>query len=677
MRYRHLPFRESRCQRCFHSARALSAFRYCVGLPRIGSHLAIFSIQGEYRQRPRGSCLVLPRRVAAAVFMGDGFLGQRASEFGCDVAGKMLDDALSLLRRDDYQGCARLCRRVIDEADRASPLLPEALSLLGLALLPDQPDLAKEYLAKAVDYDPSEPQFRLNLARGWMRLQVPTEAEKEFRSAVNHSGRHFVTLMVWARFLVDMNRPVEAEAVLREVLASRPGHKTALRMLAQALFDSGEGFAAREALERAVGESPRDSNDALLLARIARQLHDFAGARRILDSILATEPPHPEAVALANLLSVWSGDGGQEEELLDRALKAHPTHSELVALKLQSGNVSEAELNAFRALARNESEANRSRARILFALAQYHDAVGEFDRAWEFAVEANALVRADRAPDPPDALRARREKFLGRARALAWAIPPIETDRGHKLIYLCGAPRTGGSLVQSVLSAAAGAKSVGERAALLPPLFRMIEEGLPPEPEAVAALQAADLNGLARLDVRATMFIDKAPHNILAAGLIAAVHSQARFLATFREPADTMISILMRGFPPAFEYSYGPDTICDYLLFQAEAVSSWIEDGIDLRLLDHDEFVRDPLTLGPHLASWAGVDWSPEFLDPAKRIQPVATFSARQVRKPIGPSATARRKTYREQLRPFESKLEKVREAQAQLLESFTIKAGY
>lgn len=585
------------------------------------------------------------------------------------MSGYFLDQAVSRLRNGDSDGCAALCRKALASAKEGEPEYSEALSLLGLALLPKQPAIALDHLQRAVVCDPREPQFRLNLARCWLALERPNEAEAELRKCIELSRGHPEPLILLARLLIGKGRSAEAVALLRQALAAAPAHKIGWRLLSEALFKTGDFFASDEALKRAVGDFPQNRDDALLVARLARQLQDFDRARKALDPILAKDPTDPEAVVLANRLSEWRGDDARDEALVAPALDAHPGNSKLISLKLEIGQASDCELDGFRSAAVDPSRPAASRARILYALAQHHDRLGESDLAWNSAMDANALMRIERAPACPEELRSRRSKMLHRARALSQETSVERTHSRKRLLYLCGAPRTGGSLIQSVLAAAPDVKSVGERAALLPHLLAMVDpEGQArPDPDLLNSLRAADLKGLDRLDSKAGIFIDKTPENMQVAGLISAIHPDARFLSVFRDPSETLISILIRNFPPTFDYSYDPDTICDYLLFHAEACAAWIADGLDLSVMAFPDFVADPAGQGRRLAAWAGVPWSPDYLDPSERMQPVPTFSARQVRAPIAARPMSRAQQYREHLAPFERKLEQIESLQNRL----------
>ncbi|MGF1550010.1 MAG: sulfotransferase [Sphingomonadaceae bacterium] len=579
----------------------------------------------------------------------------------------LLDEAEDRLRRGDASGCAQLCRQAIAATRQGDPEHGEAHSLLGLALIGAEMDTALEHLRRAAAFEPEEPQFRMNLAEGLIAAGRAGEAEAELRRAAALSRGHPAPLLRLSRLLIADGRAAESETLLRRILAADPDNGRARRLLAEALFDKGDAYGADEALRRAVGERPERREDALMVAKLAQRLQEYDRALDVVEPLLEVDPPDREAVLIAARLGIWRGDPGCTDALVDRALEAYPGDAELIELRLDRGDAGEDELERFYESAR--AAAPEAEARILYALAQHNDRMRDADRAWAAAQKANSLVKALRKPPPAGEMERKRQVLFQKARLLGRGSDRGAKGKGPGLLYLCGAPRSGGSLVQSVLAAAPGAASVGERAALLPSLHAMLAGKAKGGSARLAALGDADLKGLARLAPDAAHYIDKTPENMMFLGPISAVHPGARFLCLLRDPAECVVSIFIRGFNPVFDYSYAAATIADYLIFNAEAAAAWIEDGYALRLAALEDFLAAAEKEAAAIADWAGIDWSSDCLDPGRRTQPVPTFSARQVRGPIAPGAGWRREAYAEYLMPLEGKLARIGDLQARLMD--------
>lgn len=184
-----------------------------------------------------------------------------------------------------------------------------------------------------------------------------------------------------------------------------------------------------------------------------------------------------------------------------------------------------------------------------------------------------------------------------------------------------------------------------------------------------AELERADRRGLARLlSEPANLVVDKNPFNLAVAGSIARVHIGARFGASLRDPADVAVSIYLRSFPSAYDYAADFAQILDHLDYSLDAIAAWRDAGLEMLLLEHAALLADPAKEGAKLFDWLGLGWDEGFLAPERRTQPVPTFSAAQVRKPIGKGGSRGAEPYSAHIEPFMDRIEALREKQGRLL---------
>jgi hypothetical protein len=226
--------------------------------------------------------------------------------------------------------------------------------------------------------------------------------------------------------------------------------------------------------------------------------------------------------------------------------------------------------------------------------------------------------------------------------------------------------------LQSILAANPGVASAGERGALLQHLlFREEEIAAMPSGQRGAFLRdlaQADRRGLERLVGTPSWMVDKSPLHLVIAGNIARVHPAARFAAVLRDPADIAVSIWLRRFPPVYDYANDFSAILDHLDFALDALAAWQGEGLAIRLFDFAEFLTDPAARSAQLFDWLGVPWSESYLDPANRTNPVPTYSAAQVRQPVGLGGSSGASPYQQQLEPFAGRLDVLRGKQSRLL---------
>ena len=164
------------------------------------------------------------------------------------------------------------------------------------------------------------------------------------------------------------------------------------------------------------------------------------------------------------------------------------------------------------------------------------------------------------------------------------------------------------------------------------------------------------------------LVVDKSPLHLPVAGSVARIHPTAKFAAVLRDPADTALSIYLRSFPPVYDYANDMEQILGQLEFALDALDAWRERGIGILLIDHGALVAQPAETAQRLFDHAGLPFDPSYLAAENRTQPVATFSAAQVRQDISPRAARSSAGYASFLEPWGERLAALRDRTAAVL---------
>ena len=469
--------------------------------------------------------------------------------------------------------------------------------------------------------------------------------------------------------LLRQGRAGEACAALETALANGAPDPATVRLLAQALAQAGDLNAALDRqqalvpadLARADAQGRADALAAAQLARLAMYYDDAAGIARAL---VERDPGDAAAAHLLATLVLWT-EGPEAARAALAGVRAEDVPPPLLAeLTAFHDDPPAALLERVRAAADDDALPAQVRADLLLALAQQRDRAGEPDAAWALAERGNALAPPRTPQDWRAILRAHLRMFGETA--------PAPEGGGTRHLYLLGTPRSGQSLLQSILAAAPGIASVGERGALLQHvLFRTGEVArMPPAQRAglFAQLAEADRRGLARLVGERAWVVDKSPLHLAVAGSVARVHPRAEFAAVLRDPADVAMSIWLRSFPPIYDYANDLGAILAQLDFALDALAAWREAGLTIALIDYAALASDPAGEGAALFGRLGIDWDDAYLRPENRTQPVATFSAAQVRQPISPGVARGAAAYAQRLAPHAPAIDALREKTAKLL---------
>lgn len=472
-----------------------------------------------------------------------------------------------------------------------------------------------------------------------------------------------------AETLLRQGHAPEAAALLEAALGGGKQDPVTTRLLVTALAASNDLIAALDRQKTLVPANivccdTQGRDDSLAAARLAQLAMFYEDAAQIARQLVERDPADVEAAHLLATLALWlDGPEAARAALAGVAVQDFPPHllSEILAFHHDPPSQL---LDRTLALAADAGLSSQARAELLLALAQHYDRAGDPDAAWQLAQRGNALT----PPRPPQDWRGVLDAHL----RIYQQTPSVPEATGQRHLYLLGTPRSGQSLLQSLLGASGEVASAGERGALLQHLLLRTGEiarmSAFNRASLYAELAAADQRGLARLFGQAELIVDKSPFHLPVAGSIARIHSGALFAAVLRDPVDTALSIWLRNFPPIYDYANDLGAVFNYLEFAFDALQRWRDAGVTIRLIDHASIISEPAREGSALFDWLGLTWRDEYLKPENRTQPVPTFSAAQVRKPISTDVARRMAAYEPRLEAFADVIEKLRQRQTALL---------
>lgn len=424
-------------------------------------------------------------------------------------------------------------------------------------------------------------------------------------------------------------------------------------MLAALAWQVGDRYRADDALKKLIAAQggPTPQTD-LMTAQVALDLREFDRAGAAVDRLVTGGDLSARTVSTAVRLFTWQGKEDAASSLIEKALSRAPQDAEMLCLSLARKSLATPErlAEAERATEALPDPDPRKTA-LLFARAKYHDGAGDAAAAWSLVERANSLsAKRIGAQFAPETCARFEEQLTTRGRAaLDWAarLTPASPQDGQAQIFLIGAPRTGGSLLQSILTAGEGRQSSGERGALLPYLNALCDAPRAQPPiDYLSQLQAADLSGMARGKLTAPLIVDKTTHNFYVAPLIGAIHPGARFVNNRRRARDVALSMYFLDFPPAFPEACDLGALVAMLRARRRLAEVYSEAGFEMLDLDFDRFVAAPETEGAALTNALGLGWDEGVLAPENRPSIVPTFSHDQVRRPIAKAPGTRWAAY-------------------------------
>jgi hypothetical protein len=308
----------------------------------------------------------------------------------------------------------------------------------------------------------------------------------------------------------------------------------------------------------------------------------------------------------------------------------------------------------------------RQRELLAFALAKIFDELGQPERAMKYAAEANRAGARNW-----DAVHAKR--LVAELETLAQS-DAFRSSRGsghpsRSPVFIVGTPRSGTTLVETILSRHPGVLALGESMQIpLAEASARQQLGLGQEatgmPSVALSLKRDWLKAKAESMVKAwqsqgkgrqiQLVTDKLPDNALLLGLISRIFPHARIIHMRRHPLDSGLSNYMQHYASGQGFSSRLDWIGLRTRQISDSMAIW-KRALDLEILDvsYEKLVGDPEVEIRRLTGFAGLEWTEAFLSPQDASRGVFTASKWQVRQPIYRGSVSRWKPYEPWLGPM------------------------
>lgn len=424
-----------------------------------------------------------------------------------------------------------------------------------------------------------------------------------------------------------------------------PQETLAWRLLSGALFELNQFEAARDAFEPVLRLEPQSVDNKIAYGRLRSFAGDHEGARAALENAAESAPQSAEAnAALANAL-MQAGDVLAAEKLARKAIDADPSAiiGYVTLADIQPHALKD---NDIEAMQKARAIAPEHQARLRFAIGAAYDARGEYSRAFENFAAANELKRGIRQTEGMAYDPAERTEYTNRlARLSAKAGEAKRTPQAGDFtpVFIVGMPRSGTTLVESIIAAHPQAHGGGELTwmpAILGDAIASCEangyDSFADAPAEVVGAWRSRYLGNYSVRGAARIGIDKQPNNHAALGLISAALPDARIIHVRRNPVEVCFSIYRRDFPKAWRYANSVKDLAHYYGEYARLSALWDamlgENYLSIELKHlRENFEPNARRIIAH----CGLAWREECASFHEKKRIVSTFSATQVRRPV------------------------------------------
>lgn len=596
------------------------------------------------------------------------------------AAPSMLRTALAHIERGRYRDAEQTCLQILlDDAEHAGATTVLAISLQAQQRF-DEAIALFQRLAAVPGAGVAQANNLGNCLREAGRHAAAAEA---LQRALALGGEQPGILLNLGLNALDQADPDAAMHWLDRALQLQPEDEEIRTYAAAAAFDAGETGKARELLQPALhwtrGEAGLLAEAAWLLFR----LDAVTEAGTLLDRALQADPAQPRVLlraaaihercnrleAAAQLAAQLEAQGALERGLAEDL-------DLLRAALAGRGNDAAAARQLHQQLA-DAGGNNTQNPSLYFSLARLCDREGDAAAAMQALEKAHALKVARLRPRSPQLFAAATPFTITRyrldaAQYAAWIPDENAPSMQDSPVFIVGFPRSGTTLLETVLDAHPGLACMDERAYLQDLIEQIQSWGLryPEDLGRLSPAQCASLRATYRDRVArhvdwsgGVRLVDKNPLNLLKLPLLRRLYPQAPILLALRHPADVVLSNYLQNFgSPVFV------ALCATLQSTArgyvEAMDFWCDQHAILGgyVLEsrYEDLVGDLPQQARKILDFLQLPWHDAVLAPHTHAAArgfISTPSYAQVAEPVNSRAVQRWRMYRKWFEPVREAL--------------------
>ena len=456
---------------------------------------------------------------------------------------------------------------------------------------------------------------------------------------------------------------------------SSPESVQAWQSLSHACFEQKLFADAIAAFDVVLSLDPENYRHHVSAARIATAAEEYASAREHL-AVAANISPESSDVLLASCrLNYLTGELAQAEEDCRNAIKLSPNLAPayITLGQLRQGKLSANEIDALQRLLAVPRLHPEYKASLFFTLGDALDVTGNCDDAFAAWQEANRVNLHISRQEGIRYSRARQEEEIEIIRALFPDIKEAElsastTKNSDKArpIFVLGMPRSGTTLVESILASHSNVSGAGEL-----PSLPDIHDELIALARRIGASEARSVISckidhwraryLSALPVseQCGWVVDKQPLNYRSIGLIRLLFPESPIIATERDVLEVGLSVFRHDFSRHWPCAHRLEDIGHYMSVHARIMEHWAKcNNSNVHIVNHNNMIASPGSEISHLLKYSGLSEEQACFEPHKTKRSISTFSAVQVRQPVSSAFSGRAQRYISYLDPLVTALQ-------------------
>lgn len=573
-----------------------------------------------------------------------------------------LQEALRAHLSNDLERAFFLYKQAIKEGSKD----PIAFANLGF-IYKSKGDLrlALSMTLKASNISPSDATILSNLGGIYKDLGDHEKALQKTRESLILEPNNPLALSNLGNILQLQGSYQQALEALSASAQLNPNNSTTFTIIGITYQSIGQTEHATSALNKALNLDPKNTAALNHLCSIKILRGELDIAKKISERSAFLSPKCPEAIFLKGKIQQASGDIKNAEIYFHKSLSLNPNHTEsLFQLSLNLDSTEKATLILEKSNQIDPRKTPKAQLPNLYlGAANCYHKLHNFKKSSVFLEKANNILIDLYPSEAPEVIRIT-NKFLFNNNE-----PKEKPDpqAGKGLIFIVGMPRSGSTLLETVLAANPMVRDLGE------------SDALPYAVERIKTLETSQNNGQTLLDlyksklcqasIKHTFITDKQLSNYRYTEVIAKHLPSAKIIHCKRNPLDNILSMLRAKLSFGYNYTASPNDSASVLINQEMAMREYKNRHPNsIYTFNYDSFVNNPESTLKHLTKWLNLEWHDNYLLPEKAKRTILTFSVIQARQPINRRSLGGWKNYQNLLEEPKEKI-----IQSHLFEDFNL----
>ena len=503
---------------------------------------------------------------------------------------------------------------------------------------------AADHFGRAVQLQPQDPSLLFKLAQATFDSGRYADASRVLDAARTLAPGNTAIF----RLQADLHEAAaDWSALEREAVAWRnaaPQDPAPWRALAKAQLRSGYPRLAMRSHQRAFELGGRSAEWLAVYGRVCLQALDHDSAAAAFAECETLDSKNSSMLSGTAILKMWKGDFEGARAYCRRALDSNP--GDATAFKtladLLDNCLPADDLAALRAIAESAEAKLADRVTAWYSLGDCLDAEDRIDEAFAAYERANALMAEQARAENLRYDRGQSDRNTAELISIFRSVPTASSDTadsGPTPIFIVGMPRSGTTLLESVIGAhsevATGGEAAGIRTILPEFLAQVRATPFAQIPEARFVHWRAMYRELLPPVGAARYVTDKNPWNFDSIGLIRRLFPGARIIHVRRNPVETGFSVYRNEFTKLVRFTHSLVDIGHYYGQYARVMAHWERVAGDaFRTIQYEDFVTRFDEAARELIAYCGLEWEEGCGQYWKSGRAVSTISTMQVRKP-------------------------------------------